>query len=156
MRKALLAVIAVLLLGLSAYLSARMQTEGARVRLRLVDAADGSGQPGLVRVFRQGEATPLALPGLTDRLCGLDRSDVVGVGNVQEGAAEQLLRTDHQGHGRHGSGRGRNAAVLTFGGCHHSVTPVLRDIGNPVSGEIDGSSRAYFRDGFRRERIHRI
>jgi hypothetical protein len=60
MRKGLLAVVAIFLLGLSAYLSARMQTDGARVRLRLVDAADGSGQPGLVRVFRQGETMPLA------------------------------------------------------------------------------------------------
>jgi hypothetical protein len=92
MRKALLAVIAVLLLGLSAYLSARMQTESVRVRPRLVDAADGSGQPGLVRVFRQGESTPLVLPGLTDRLCGLDRSDVVaGWYVLPSGGAEVTL-----------------------------------------------------------------
>jgi hypothetical protein len=77
MRKGLLAVTAILFLGLSAYLSARMGAESTRLRLRLIDAADGSAQPGLVRIFRQGDAAPLALPGLTDRLCGLDRSDVV-------------------------------------------------------------------------------
>jgi hypothetical protein len=92
MRKGLLAVVAVLILGLSAYLSARMQTEGTSVRLRLVDAADGSGQPGLVRVFRRGETVPLALRGPTDRLCGLDHSDVVaGWYVLPAGGAEVAL-----------------------------------------------------------------
>jgi hypothetical protein len=77
MRKGLLAVACLLLLALCAYLGARAHPECTTVRLRLVDAADDSRQPGMVRVFRQGEPAPLLLPGLIDRLRGLDRSETV-------------------------------------------------------------------------------
>jgi hypothetical protein len=77
MRKRLLAVACILLLAFCAYLAARAHPDTATVRLRLADAADGSPQAGLVRVFRKGTTVPLPLTGLVDRLRGLDRSDTV-------------------------------------------------------------------------------
>ena len=55
MRRGLLAVACVLLLGLCAYLGVRMQSDRARVRLHLVDAESGAGQASIVRVFRKGD-----------------------------------------------------------------------------------------------------
>jgi hypothetical protein len=75
MRRVLLAVLTALVLGLSVYLSAGAQNEGVKVKLRLVDADTGKGVGGIVRVFRAGSDKPLALPGLFDRLRGLEPKD---------------------------------------------------------------------------------
>src|SRR5947208_1324858 len=53
MRKGLFAVVAVLILGLSAYLSARMQTEGTPVRL--IPAADRLGVLFISHLERSGD-----------------------------------------------------------------------------------------------------
>ena len=73
MRKTLVAVFSVALLGLCVYLRAEPSKDEAtlKVRVRLVDAETGKSIPGIVRVFRIGEDKPLALSGLYDRLRGL-------------------------------------------------------------------------------------
>jgi hypothetical protein len=74
MRKTLLWALSTGLLGLCVYLQpepSRAGADGVKMRLRLVDADSGKAVPGIVRVFRVGDAKPLALPGLYDRLRGL-------------------------------------------------------------------------------------
>jgi len=75
MRKTLLWSFSAGVLGLCVYLQAepsRADADGVQLRLRLVDAESGKSVPGMVRVFRVGEAKPIALPGLYDRLRGLE------------------------------------------------------------------------------------
>src|SRR5262245_896862 len=74
MRKLLVAACTAGLLGLCVYLQAQAPREGdaAKVRVRLVDAETGEAIPGIVRVFRAGADKPLPLPGLYDRLRGLN------------------------------------------------------------------------------------
>ena len=73
MRAAILAVTCALLLGLFAYLGARPQDATVKLRLRLVDADTGADVGGIVRVTG-ADGKPLVLPGLFDRLRGLERS----------------------------------------------------------------------------------
>src|SRR5262245_64625373 len=92
MRVRALQAVCFLLLGLSAGLGGRPGAADATVRLRLVDAAHGKPRAGLVRVLRAGSDKPLALPGLFDRLRGLERSEVVaGWYVVPAGGAETTL-----------------------------------------------------------------
>ncbi len=77
MRTTLLTTICALVLGLSAFLGARPQAEGVKVRLRLVDAETGQARGGMVRVFPKDSDKPLSLPGLFDRLRGLEKSAAV-------------------------------------------------------------------------------
>src|SRR5262245_44605926 len=72
MRRVLLALASLLVLGVSALLGARMQADGAKVRLRLVDAQDGTGQAGVIRLLRTGTDEPLQLTGPLPRLRGVE------------------------------------------------------------------------------------
>jgi hypothetical protein len=74
-RKGLLAVGSILLLGVCAYLGGRAQTDRVRVRVQLVDAESGAGQAGIVRIFCKGDVMPLTLPGLPERLRGVEPPD---------------------------------------------------------------------------------
>jgi len=74
MRRILLLALSVALLGVCVYFRAepsRAETNGVKLRLRLVDAETGKAIPGIVRVFQVDDKKPLALPGLYDRLKGL-------------------------------------------------------------------------------------
>src|SRR5262249_19023868 len=74
MRRILLFALSVGLLGLGVYFQAeptRAESDGIKVRLRLVDADTGNPIPGIVRVFQADDKKPLVLPGLYDRLKGL-------------------------------------------------------------------------------------
>jgi hypothetical protein len=77
MRKGFLAGACILALGLCAFLGARAQTDTVKVRLRLADAQDGSGQAGIVRILRKDDGKPVPLSGLLDRLRGLERTDTL-------------------------------------------------------------------------------
>jgi hypothetical protein len=77
MRKGLLAGACILTVALCAFLGARMQTDTVKVRLRLVDAQDGSGQAGMIRILRREDGKPLPLAGLLDRLRGLERTETL-------------------------------------------------------------------------------
>lgn len=83
-----------LLLGLSAVLSAKPQVHSAKIRIRLVDAGSGNGRAGIVRIYRADSDKPLTLPGLYDRLRGLQRSDAVAGWHVvaANGADVELPR----------------------------------------------------------------
>src|SRR5262249_45689168 len=75
MRKLLAATFTVGLLGFCVYLHAqapKASEEAVKVRMRLVDAENGQAVYGIVRAFRAGAEKPLALPGLYDRLRGLN------------------------------------------------------------------------------------
>jgi hypothetical protein len=75
MRKLLVAALTAGLLGLCVYLQAGppgMEQGAVKIRVRLVDAETGQAVPGIVRVFRAGADKPLPLPGLYDRLRGLN------------------------------------------------------------------------------------
>jgi hypothetical protein len=79
MRKILVAAVSAGLLGLCVYLQADTPAADAvTVRVRLLDAETGKPVPGIVRAFRDGEAKPLALPGLYDRLRGLKPAPAAG------------------------------------------------------------------------------
>jgi hypothetical protein len=69
----LLAGVSVLVAGLSAYLGAGPENETVKVRLRLLDADTGAPVAGIVRVYRDGQDQTLPLPGLYNRLRGLER-----------------------------------------------------------------------------------
>jgi hypothetical protein len=75
MRKLLVAAFTAGLLGLCIHLQAKPpeREQGAvKARVRLVDAETGNAIPGIVRVFGTGADKPLPLPGLYDRLRGLN------------------------------------------------------------------------------------
>jgi len=92
LRTFILAALSVAFLAASAYLSAGLDKESVNVRLYLVDARTGKGIAGIVRVFPAGQGKPLALPGLFDRLRGLEKSaTVVGWYVVPAGGAETTL-----------------------------------------------------------------
>jgi hypothetical protein len=80
MRTILLTAASVLVFGGVFILQAGSQEnrETTKVRLRLVDESTGKGVAGIVRVFRKGQDQPLSLPGLADRLRGLERSAAAG------------------------------------------------------------------------------
>lgn len=65
-------------LGLCAFLGAKPEADPLQVRLRLLDADTGQGVSGIVRIFPKDSDKPLPLPGLFDRLKGIDRRTVVG------------------------------------------------------------------------------
>jgi hypothetical protein len=77
MRSVFLAVTCILVLGMSALWSVRADRETVKVRLRLVDAETGKGLGGMVRGFPKDGDKPIPLPGLFDRLRGLQRSATV-------------------------------------------------------------------------------
>src|SRR5262245_4373154 len=75
MRKLLVATFTVGLLGLCVYLHAqapKVSEDTLKVRVRLVNAENGVAIPGIIRAFRAGSDKPLTLPGLYDRLRGLN------------------------------------------------------------------------------------
>ncbi len=75
MRQLLVAAFTAGLLGVCVYLQAQApEKDGGAVpvRVRLVDAETGQAVPGIVRAFRAGADKPLPLPGLYDRLRGLN------------------------------------------------------------------------------------
>src|SRR5262245_8631189 len=75
MRKLLAATFTVGLLGLCVYLHAqapKASEDALKARVRLVDAEHGQASSGIVRAFRAGAEKPLTLPGLYDRLRGLN------------------------------------------------------------------------------------
>lgn len=76
-RKTLLVILTGAVLSLCLFLKAETQSADAKVRLRLIDAKSGKDVGGMIRVFQIERKEPLMLPGLFDRLRGLDRSDVV-------------------------------------------------------------------------------
>src|SRR5262249_16868246 len=91
MRAAILSLICAVFLGVCAYLGARPQDPTAKVRLRLVDAATGTGVGGMVRVS-DADGKPLTLPGLFDRLRGRGRSRAArGWYGVPRAGAETTL-----------------------------------------------------------------
>lgn len=77
MRPIALKAACVLLLGVSALLGARTADESTGTRLQLIDVATGKPRAGIVRIFAAGRDKPLTLPGLFDRLRGLERSATV-------------------------------------------------------------------------------
>src|SRR5438132_817417 len=77
MRSMLLGWVCVGIVGLCAVLSASPEADSVTLRIRLLDAANGQGLAGLVRVFPKDENQPLVLPRLFDRLKGLQRSATV-------------------------------------------------------------------------------
>jgi hypothetical protein len=90
MRKIITAVVSGLALGLSFCLNAGPPDD--KVRLRLVDARSGKDTGGMVRVFVAGQDKPLPLPGLFDRLTGLERSaTLAGWYAVPEGGGDTTL-----------------------------------------------------------------
>src|SRR5262245_44352825 len=75
MRKLLVAVCTLGLLGLCIHLQAqapKTSEDSVKVRVRMVDAETGEAIAGIVRAFRAGTDKPLPLPGLYDRLRGLN------------------------------------------------------------------------------------
>lgn len=88
MRKLLVLVCSAGLLGLCVYLQAEQpkKDEDAKLRVKLVDADTGKSVPGMIRVFRVGEAKPLPLPGLYDRLRGLKTTPTLAGWYVVPGA----------------------------------------------------------------------
>src|SRR5262249_20967592 len=94
MRTILPAATSILVFGGALFLQAGPQDDKdtIQVRLRLVDESTGRGVAGSVRVFRQGNAKPLSLAGLADRLRGLERSgNVAGWYVVPADGAETSL-----------------------------------------------------------------
>lgn len=77
MRKTLSALGTGAVLTLCLYLKAEPQSGDIKIRLRLIDALTRKDIGGMIRVFRVERKEPLTLPGLFDRLRGLDRSAVV-------------------------------------------------------------------------------
>lgn len=73
MRSLLLTTVCLVILGLSALLSAK-QDDAVKVKVRLVDADTARPMSGILRVCRDGDDKPLTLPGLFDRLRGLEKS----------------------------------------------------------------------------------
>jgi hypothetical protein len=89
MRKILLWAFSAGVLVLAVYFQAeptRAEPDGVKVRVRLVDADTGKSVPGIIRVFRTGEDKPLALPGLYDRLRGLQPTATLAGWTVVPGA----------------------------------------------------------------------
>src|SRR5262249_37119779 len=75
MRKLLAATFTVGVLGLCVYLHAqapKTSDDAVQVSVRLLDAETGQAISGIVRAFRAGADKPLTLPGLYDRLRGLN------------------------------------------------------------------------------------
>jgi hypothetical protein len=95
MRRLLLPLLAAGLFSLCVYLQADLAQsadDAVRVKVQLVDAAGGKAVAGIVRVFREGDAKPLALPGLYDRLRGLKQTPTLaGWAVVPEGGAVTTL-----------------------------------------------------------------
>src|SRR5262249_13075851 len=79
MRKSIALTITGVVLSLCVYLKADSgaATTDCKVRLRLVDSQTGQSLGGMVRIFRTGQAEPVLLAGLIDRLRGLERSATV-------------------------------------------------------------------------------
>src|SRR5262245_54471110 len=75
MRKLLGAALTAGFIGLCVHLQAqapKADSDAVTVRVRLEDAETGQAIAGIVRVFREGADKPLPLPGLYDRLRGLN------------------------------------------------------------------------------------
>lgn len=74
MRKFVLLAVALALVGATFYLAAQPQTDRVKIRLKLVDAANGKSVAGIVRVLDQGKKH-VELPGLFDRMTGLTKDN---------------------------------------------------------------------------------
>jgi hypothetical protein len=77
MRKLLLSLLSAAVLGVSVYVGAQPQNERVKVRLKLVDAANGKSVAGIVHVLDADKKT-VELPGLFDRMAGMTK-DLPGV-----------------------------------------------------------------------------
>lgn len=75
MRSTTLAIFCVGILGLGAYLTGSSPEEDARIRVKLVDDANGKDLSGVIRLFRGKDGKPEKLPGLFNRLLGLKLPD---------------------------------------------------------------------------------
>src|SRR5688572_23424256 len=75
MRPILVATICVIVLGISAFLGARPQTDPVKLRLLLVDGATDKSIAGIVRIFSRDNEVALSLPGLLDRMKGLGKTE---------------------------------------------------------------------------------
>jgi hypothetical protein len=71
MRRAFLFLLCAAFLIVCACFATSSQSDGSKVRLKLVDAATGKPLAGIVRAYGKGSAKPLELPGLFSRLRGL-------------------------------------------------------------------------------------
>jgi hypothetical protein len=94
MRKVLVAAFIAGLLGLCVYLQAEppgKEGDAVKVHVRLVDAETGSAIPGIVRVFRAGADKPLPLPGLYDRLRGLNATPTLTGWSVVPAAGGETM-----------------------------------------------------------------
>jgi hypothetical protein len=91
MRKSLLALCCVIILGVSVFLGAQPQPERIKVRLRLLDASTGQGVSGIVHVTG-ADGKQVELPGLFDRMAGLTK-DMPGIHwyVIPAGGAETML-----------------------------------------------------------------
>ena len=74
MRKALLATIALALVGATFYLGAQPGTDTVKVRLKLIDASTGNSIVGIVRVLDEA-GKHIVLPGLYDRMTALTKDN---------------------------------------------------------------------------------
>jgi hypothetical protein len=135
MRKILVAVLSVGLLGLCVYLRAEPAKEEAavKVRVRLVDAETGKSIPGIVRVFRIGEDKPLALSGLYDRLRGLKpTATLAGWAVVPAAGGETMLP------------RGK-VRIEAVSGLETALTAEEIDLGENPAEEVTVKLRPLFR-----------
>jgi hypothetical protein len=148
MRTVLLASACFFVLGVSAYLSAKPQGEGVHVKLRLADAQSGKAVGGIVRVFRSDSDKPLALPGLFDRLRGLERSDTVAGWSVvpAEGATTTLPRGRLRLEAVAGLETALERQDLDLGGATADVTARLRFLFRPEqTGLVAGNTHLHLR-----------
>jgi hypothetical protein len=77
MRKLLLGLLSAAVLCVSVYVGAQPQNERVKVRLKLVDAANGKSVAGIVHVYDAHKKT-VELPGLFDRMAGMVK-DLPGI-----------------------------------------------------------------------------
>jgi hypothetical protein len=77
MRTFLLSLLCVLLLSICAYLGAEPGADAITIRVQLRDAETDKPMPGIVRVFAGDGPAPVPLPGLYNRLKGMEKTAAV-------------------------------------------------------------------------------
>jgi hypothetical protein len=92
MNRTLIALACFLVFGICALVGAKRQSDSVKLRLRLVDAADGKNLTGIVRAYSEQAGKYLPLPGLFNRLLGLKLpADSSGWHVLGSGGAETTL-----------------------------------------------------------------
>jgi hypothetical protein len=100
MYKSIVALVCLVALGLCALVGARSQSDAVKLRLRLIDAADGHDMAGIVRAYSQKAGKYVPLSGLFNRLLGLklpaDSSGwhVVGSGGAMTTLPREKIRLE--------------------------------------------------------------